>query len=161
MEMTGNKLYELIQLYGTRKAALEAEFQDSLMTFEGQAKREPLAVHDELFKTEMVITKLQLAQKIYNQTVGVRSGVSLEEAIKQQGVLKRAAKRWADLTAKTSSYDGYARPKDTEYAKSKVTPAEARVIAESFTKKLLALRAEIGDANGTKIAVDIDASWLQ
>lgn len=158
MKVTGNKLYELLQLWTARKDALQAEFDDSLMMFEGQTKRSPKAIDEELVKAEEAIVQIQELQRLYNTRV-VNHDRSLAVAIKQLGILKRASKRWTTVIQNRGT-DGYARSKDTDYAKPNIETAEAKKVSEQYMKALLALRAEVGDANGLGIEMEIPAALL-
>jgi hypothetical protein len=156
MKVTGNKLYELLQLWQSRKNSLVTEFEDSLMVFADQDKRSPEKIDEEIIEAEVAIVTIQLAQKQFNQTVKVSSGEPLDSAIKRLGVLKRAMQRWESVMESTTAGRSILeRSKDSDFAKPSILPSLMKKKLEVYTKSVLQLRAEIGDANATSMDLDI------
>jgi len=154
MEMTGNKLYELLQIWTTKRDSLIVEFTDCLMSFDGEKKRDPFKINEELLEAEFNIVEIEIAQREFNQKAKTSEGLGIETAIKQLGILKRAVNRWKPAT-KSILPGGYVREKDSVYAKPTVTPLAAQELVEDFTRRLLALKAQIADANSTRVEVTL------
>lgn len=154
MEVTGNRLYELLQIWTTKRDALALEFTDCLTSFGEEKKRDPTKVNEELFNAEYNIAEIELAQKEFNQKARTSSGLSLEAAIKHLGVLKRTVKRWQPAT--TNMNGGFVRDRDSEYARQTISPQEAQKMVEDYTRRLLSLKSQVADANSTRIDVKLD-----
>ena len=157
MKITGNKIYELLQLWGTRKDSLETEFDDALMVFENEEKRSPADIERELMDAEDAVVTLQNAQRAFNRQVKTRDGASLDAAIKLQGTLKRAVRRWTKAL-QSSGYERYTRSKEMDYAKPTIKKDDVKKMIEKYTKDLLALRSATSDANGVALELDIPDS---
>lgn len=154
MEVTGNKLYELHQIWTTKRDALITEFTDCLMSFDGEKKRDPFKINEELLTAEFNIVEIEIAQREFNQKAKTLEGLGLETAIKQLGILKRAANRWRPATQSLSP-GGYVREKDAVYAKPTINPQAAQQLVEEFTRRLLSLKAQIADANSSRVDVSL------
>jgi hypothetical protein len=154
MEVTGNKLYELLQIWTTKRDALIVEFTDCLMSFDEEKKRDPFKINEELLAAEFNIVEIEIAQREFNQKAKTSEGLGIETAIKQLGILKRAVGRWKPA-AQNTSIGGYVREKDSVYAKPTITPPAAQELVEEFTRRLLSLKAQIADANSTRVEVTL------
>lgn len=160
-KVDGFRLAEAIRRKEQTRKVLNAQFNDSLFSFDDEKKRLPTEVGNDLMNCETSLVLLQCAQQKYNDLVTIKVGskeVSLAFAIKFLGVLKRVEALWSGATQnKGHSYYnglvGLTRRKDDEQATLRVSFEESISKSQQVSKEIAQYKAAIGRANAQEIEI--------
>ncbi len=174
MAITGNTIRDLVKKWELRKATLETLFQDALYSFEGETKKSPTLLSEQIFEAEQKIVKLQVAQVAFNSTTFVESrllgkSLSLTEIVKLVGAYERMTKLWAGTIPKKPKESKY---RDTTHtapvrnttqvvAKEALSLEEKATLIEKYSKLLGHLKGLVSEGNNRVVpTVILDPSLL-
>jgi hypothetical protein len=169
MEVTGYTFKEAIKMAILELDTIRSTFDESLYTFEGDEKQDPVKIAKQIEVLEAQIAQLQTAQAEYNLTVtvevkdidGKKVPMSLMASIKLVGGMGRLAKMWR-TAASGKQVDSWnrqrvqTRAKDTEVAQPTMKKADALTLAKSYSKYAASLGGAISTGNTTKL----DIAWI-
>lgn len=168
MQTTGNTIRDLVKSWELRKATLETLFQDALYSFDGETKKSPTLLSEQIFEAEEKIVRLQVAQAEFNSTTFVESRLlgktlSLTEIVKLVGAFERMTKLWAGTVPK--------KPKESRYrdttptapvrnttqvvAKEALSLEEKTTLIEKYSKLLGHLKGLVSEGNNRVVSLTI------
>jgi hypothetical protein len=161
MKINGYLIREAIKRWTLYRDTVQAQFKESLYYFDEDQKSDPIAVMNEFNKADSSIAYLEEAQQRFNQIVQVtvlNETMPLTRAVKLVGNAGRREKMWRDASIKKKdrySYDDkMSRSKDTEYAKSAISRADAIEESAKSSKFAAALRNAIARGNNTDVNLE-------
>lgn len=129
MKVTGHRIQQRIRELKAVLEVLNNQVREALKAYPGEQK-DPVAIGNKVFATELLLVKLQCAQDRYNELVKTEvdgfGKITLGYAVKAVGPLGRIEKFWRSA-ASGEKPDRYStrtneRSKDVDYARSTVTP---------------------------------------
>jgi hypothetical protein len=166
MLITGNRLLDALDFLKERVKTLDTQFNAALFRFEDdENKRDPREILAEYEAAQRKIARLMEVQAAYNLQVQVEvqgETMSLQRVLHLVGSAGRVKTLWATAAAPEGQniYNfgmTRARDKDNEYAKRVIPLEAAQELAESASRRALALKQAIRSGNAREIEMDTPA----
>lgn len=165
MKVTGQQLKQAIELRSMRVDHLTNQFEASIMKFEGEDKKSPTQVGEELQQEFTAIAKLKEAQSSFNLKVSVEVGgktATLAELVRSVGQADIYASLWRRASEQAVTGQN-TRVRDTEkvYAEINVDAQEALKQATQARQFSNQIRDAIAKGNRQEQEIEIDPQLLE
>lgn len=165
MTITGYRLMDRLEELKERTGALDAAFGSAMFKFADEQKADPHEIARDYERIETVIGQIQEAQARYNLLVLVPYGettITLEYAIKLQGVMGRLKNQWKNAAQKKPNryglVDDFTRDANAVVAARQVSEIEALEQSAVYAKRAQKLKQAIRSGNAQERDVPLDPS---
>ena len=164
MLITGNRILDALDILKERVKTLETQFKASLYRFEDdEGKRDPRDILAEFESAQEKIARLQESQAAYNLHVDVDvlgKRMTLQRVLHLIGSANKVKSFWLSAASpeEQMSYHFNAlrqRDKEHEYAKRVVPMDAAQELADSASRRTLALKQAIRAGNAREVDMDV------
>ncbi len=176
MQITGYKIMDALEALKEKAQQLDAGFLGSIFVFADESKPDPVESMAGYEQVESRIARLQELQSNYNLRVALDfegERITLERAIKLQGVMGRLKNQWQaaaklepgrGMTRRGYYFeqcDEFTRAKDVEIARRQVSREAAEGLADKYAKLAVKLKQLVRAGNAQAVEIDADPALFE